>query len=88
IAYITTEEGEFQINIKSHFDSDSKIKYEEIVSNLKKELPKEYTIETNIDEKNEIFTIKITGSKEDEEAESRIKDIIEVLKEQLSTIKK
>ncbi|MCJ7579541.1 MAG: hypothetical protein MUP98_03290, partial [Candidatus Aminicenantes bacterium] len=87
IAFVTTDEGEFQINVKAHFDSESKTKYEEIVSKLKKDLPEGYTVESLIDEEGEIFTINIKGTKEDNKAENKIKEILEDLEKQLSKIK-
>ena len=87
VAFVTTDEGEFQIGIKAHFDSVSKSKYEAIVKKLKEDLPGDYTVESIIDEEAEIFTINIRGVKKDKKAEKEIKEILEALKEQLSKIK-
>lgn len=86
-AFVTTDEGEFQISMKAHFDSDNKNKYEEIVNKLKKDLPKGYTVESMIDEEAGIFTINIKGGKEDKNTEKTVKEILEDLKKQLSKIK-
>lgn len=86
-AFVTTDEGEFNINIKSHFDSENKNKYEEIVNKLKKDLPKGYTVESMIDEEAGIFTLNIKGGKEDKNTEKTVKEILEDLKKQLSKIK-
>ncbi len=86
-AFVTTDEGEFQISIKSHFDSDNKNKYEEIVNKLKKDLPKGYTVESMIDEEAGIFTINIKGGQEDKNTEKTVEEIFAALKKQLSKIK-
>ncbi len=86
-AFVTTDEGEFQISMEAHFDSENKNKYEEIVNKLKKDLPKGYTVESMIDEEAGIFTINIKGGKEDKNTEETVKEILEDLKKQLSKIK-
>ncbi len=86
-AIVSTDEGEFQISMNVHFDSESKSKYEEIVEKLKKDLPKGYTIESIIDEETGTFTINIKGVKDDQKTEKTIKEILADLKEQLSKIK-
>ena len=87
IAFVTTDEGEFQINVKAHFDNESKNKYEDIVSKLKKDLPEGYTVESRIDEEGEFFTINIKGTKKDNKAENKIKEILENLEKLFSFIK-
>lgn len=86
-AFVTTDEGKFQISMEAHFDSENKNKYEEIVNKLKKDLPKGYTVESMIDEEAGIFTINIKGSEEDKNTEKTVKEILEDLKKQLSKIK-
>lgn len=86
-AFVTIDEGEFQISMEAHFDSENKNKYEEIVNKLKKDLPKGYTVESMIDEEAGIFTINIKGSEEDKNTEKTVKEILEDLKKQLSKIK-
>jgi len=87
IAFISTDDGGFQISMKSDFDSESKSKYEEIVKKLKKDLPKGYTVESIIDEEAGTFTINIKGIKDDQNTEKKIKEILADLKAQLSKIK-
>jgi len=87
VTFVTTDEGEFQISMKAHFDSENKAKYDEIIEKLKKDLPEDYTVESIIDDEGEFITIKISGIKEDKKTENQIKDILEKLEEQLSKIK-
>lgn len=87
ISFVTTDEGEFQITVRSHFHTDSKAKYDEIIKKLKKELPQGYTLESIFDEKAELLTINIKGAAEDEDLEKKFKEIAKKLEKQLSSIK-
>ncbi len=87
VTFITTDEGEFQISMKAHFDSESKAKYDEIIEKLKKDLPKGSTVEPIFDEEAELITINIKGTQKGKKIGDEIKKILKDLEKQFSSIK-
>jgi len=87
IAYVTTDEGEFQISMKANFDSKNKNKYEDIIKKLKEEFPEGYTVESVFDEDAGTITINIKGVQEGKKIGDEVKKILKDLEKQLSSIK-
>ncbi len=88
IAYVTDKEGGFQIIIKNKLDSEGKAKHEEILKELKEGLPECYEVESEIDEKNNTITIKITCKKKDEESNKDAKELAMKIVDKLKKLEK
>lgn len=85
-AFIDKENG-IQIIFKGKLDSEQKNKYEEILKKLKKELPESYKVESEINEKENTFTIKITGDEKDEEQKKDLKELIKKIVGEIKKVK-
>lgn len=84
---VIDKDNEFNVIIRFNLDSKNKSKYEEILKKLKENLPENYEVESDIDEKEGTVTIKITGVEKDEETKKKVKKLIQEIKDALSKIK-
>jgi beta-lactamase regulating signal transducer with metallopeptidase domain len=76
----------FNVLIKSKLDGQNKAKYEEILKQLKSELPEGYKAESEIDEEDNTITIKITFEKEGEEPKESIKELVQKIVDKIKKI--
>ena len=82
------EDKGWQIIITGSLDSEKKDEYEKKLNQLRESLPEGWKVESEIDEKDNTITIKITSEKKDDKSKEEVKKLVKEFVGELSKKKK
>lgn len=87
VTAIITKDKTLQIVFKTELDSEHKKKYEEVIEKLKKKLAASYKVESEVNQEENTFIIKIIGEGKGEQQEKDLKNLIKKIVEEIKKVK-